>query len=287
MLVLWGHAYDFAFGRAKRTDGRVDALDFAELSDVLGRLQKTFGSADAKLDILGFDACDLATVEIACQLEPFAKYLIGSQVGIPIPGWPYDRVLERLRVPYGDGMSPPEFGAFVVRRYCESYGSERAVSLTLLDLGQASDLFEHADVLAETLAGTLVDPDLRAWIAYLFTRSQTDEGRPYVDLADLCLGLVRDSADEAVVEAARTLGDFLISPRPPLAGRSGEGIGRPFVVEHGRNSGRMARLNGVSIYAPHLLPARDFESVRPMYQTFSFAQRTRWSEVVHTLARLS
>ena len=33
MLVLWGHAYDFAFGRQRLRSGAIDALDFAELSD--------------------------------------------------------------------------------------------------------------------------------------------------------------------------------------------------------------------------------------------------------------
>src|SRR5258708_38675219 len=63
LLVLWGHAYDFAIGREKTSDGSIDALDFAELTRVLERLQLDFRAPGAKLDILGFDACDLATVE--------------------------------------------------------------------------------------------------------------------------------------------------------------------------------------------------------------------------------
>ena len=58
---------------------------------------------------------------MACQLQPFAKYLLGSEIGIPIPGWPYDRILDRLRNPKGRLMAPPEFGSYVVRRFCESY----------------------------------------------------------------------------------------------------------------------------------------------------------------------
>jgi hypothetical protein len=287
MLVLWGHAYDFALGRERKKDGTVDALDFAELSDVLQRLQKKSGITGAKLDILGFDVCDVATAEMACQLEPFAKYLVGSQIGVPIPGWPYDRILERLRIPYGRPMSPPEFGAFLVRRFCESYGAVRPVSLSLLDLSRVPALFERAGDLSDALAETVKMPDTREWIGYLFERSQTAAHKPYVDLADLCLTLARESGDETIREKAEALGDFLISPQPPLVGLSEEGVGRPFVVEHGRNAGYTARLNGVSIYAPHLVLARDYEAVRPLYQNFVFAQRTRWSEVVHTFARLS
>jgi hypothetical protein len=287
MLVLWGHAYDFAIGRERRADGTVDALDFAELTDVLHRLQKQYGDENPKLHILGFDACDVATVELACQLEPFAHYLLGSQIGVPLPGWPYDRILERLREPIGRVMRPAEFGSYVVRRFCESYGSDRPVSLSLLDLSRTSDLFDRTEALANALSGTMRSADGRDWLSYLFQESGTAPGRPFVDLADFCLTLVRQSGDLLVAEKAEALGNLLISPQPPLAGLSAEGTGRPFVVENGRNSGFAARLNGVSIYAPHLAAQRDYEAARPLYQNFSFAQRTRWSDIVHTLARLT
>lgn len=288
MLVLWGHAYDFALGRERTRSGTIDALDFAELSEVLEQLQEEFGApGEAKLDIVGFDACDLATVEMACQLQRFAKYLLGSQIGIPIPGWPYDRILDRLRYPQGRLMGPAELGSYVVRRFCESYVAKNPVSLSLLDLNRAPDLFAHAEVLAQILAGAIGDGDATNRLAQLFLRSQTADGRPYVDLADLCLTLARESGDALVAEAATALGNFLISPQPPLVGQSVEGAGRPFVIDHGRNAGNTARLNGISIYAPHVAPSNDFDSAQHLYQNFDFVQQTRWSELVHTLARLS
>jgi len=286
MLVLWGHAYDFAIGREHTRGGTIDALDFAELSGVLENLQRRFGATGAKLDILGFDACDLATVEMAYQLQPFAKYLLGSQIGIPLPGWPYDRVLDRLRTPYGSVMGPAELGSYIVRRFCESYSAQsRTVSLTLLDLNRAQDLADVTQVLALTLATAISNPDARDQIAYLFSQSRTAPGRPYVDVADLCLNLVRSSGNTFVIEAARTLGDFLLSPQPVVVGESETGAGRPFIVEHGRNTGLTARLNGLSIYAPHVVPGRDFNAVRHLYENFTFAQETQWNGLVHTLAR--
>lgn len=288
LLVLWGHAYDFAIGRAHTSRGTIDALDFAELSRVLERLQSEFGSPGAKLDILGFDACDLATVEMACQLQPFTSYLLGSEIGIPIPGWPYDRILDRLRNPIGDLMGPAELGSYIVRRFCESYmAASRTVSLTLLSLDRAHELTGVAEVLALTLATAIGDPGARDRLANLFSQSQTAAGKPYVDVADLCLNLVRSSGDPLIIEAARAFGDFLISPQPPLVGKSNEGARRPFVVEHGRNAGQTARLNGISIYAPHVAPNRDFDAVRHLYHNFVFAQETQWSGLVHALARPS
>jgi len=295
MLVLWGHAYDFAFARSRTREGVVDAIDFIELSSLLEHLQErikdwfkiTYGddsSVRPKLDIIGFDACDIATVEMACELEPFADYLLGSEIGIPIPGWPYDRILDRLRNPKDKVMTASEFGSYVVRRFCESYPASSPVSLTFLDLEKAPQLRSYADTLALALSLAIRDSGNRSLIMELFIRSRTGEDRPYVDVADLCLNLVLESQDSLIAGAAKSLGDLLLAPKPQLVGLSGQGTGRPFIVDHGRNAGELARLNGISLYAPHVAPANDFDAVRTLYNGFVFSRKTVWSGLVHALA---
>jgi hypothetical protein len=296
LLVLWGHAYNFAFGRSRTRSGVVDALDFHELSTILRHLQEGLrapmgaeGGADAlTLDIVGFDACEVATVEMAYQLQPFAKYLLGSQVGIPIPGWPYDRILDRLAEPEGRLMVPAEFGSYAVRRFCESYEASDPTSLTMIDLSRVPELKSHAELLALTLVSAIGDPDTRDRVVELFYRSQTAEGRTFVDVADLCLSLMRESGDTYVSEAARALGDFLVGPRPlRLIGRSETGEGRPLIIEHGRNAGELARLHGISLYAPHVAPDDDAVETQFLYDSFAFAQETRWSMLVRLLAQVA
>ncbi len=300
MLVLWGHAYRFGIGRTATRAG-IDALDFAELAAVLKQLQddykKDHGLAEPpKLDIIGFDACDLATIEMAYQLHPFAEYMLASQIGIPLPGWPYHRILDRIKNPEGSRvMGPAELGTYIVRRFCEAYqappedveGDEdmRTVSLTLLDLRRAQELDSLTEELARRLAIALdEDPDEQEKVLDLFARSQTIEDKPFVDVADLCLNLMRFCSDPAVALAAKALGDFLISPGPAVADESERGAGKPFVVEHGRNASQTARLHGISLYAPHVSASHDFESASHFYQKFVFAKNTLWSEVVHALA---
>jgi Clostripain family len=297
MLVLWGHAYDFAFARSKTRGGIVDAIDFVELSGMLQRLQdlmkaryRQFGDVSEErptLDIIGFDACDVATVELACELQPFAKYLLGSEISVPIPGWPYDRILDRLAKPEGRLMTAPEFGSYVVRRFCESYPALSPVSLTFLNLAETAEIRAPATLLALALAVAIGDCDQRHRIMDLFTRSQTGENRPYVDVVDFCLNLVRYSGDPLVAEAARALGDLLLGARPPVVGKRSTGGGLPFIVEHGRNACELARLNGVSLYAPQVACGNDFDAVRGLYDRFVFAQETAWSGLVHALARPS
>jgi hypothetical protein len=105
-------------------------------------------------------------------------------------------------------------------------------------------------------------------------------------VADLCLNLRRETRHPLAIEAARALGDFLLSPGPQVVGQSQSGDGRPLIVEHGRNAGELARLNGISLYAPHVA-SNDFEAVRGIYDQFVFAERTLWGKLVHLLAQVS
>ena len=289
MLVLWGHSYQFAVGQTPTPDG-VDALDFKELADVLERLKPAraaLGLPGKVFDIVGFDACDLATVEVALQLEPVADYLLASEMGIPLPGWPYDRALERLANPKGRAMGAAELGWYTVRRYCEKYrADDRAVSLTLLGLSGAQDVAARVEVLARKLALAVArSGEQKATILELFSRSQTDVDKPFVDVADLCLNLMRECDNPSVKLAAEAVGNLLITPDPVRPGRSKTGAGRPLVQEHGRNAAKTARLNGVSLYAPHVAGPHDFQAAESAYARFQFAQRSVWNQLVHNMAR--
>lgn len=301
LLVLWGHAYRFALGREKTPTG-VDALDVGEFAAALqafqNRARQEYGLEPdeiPRLDIVGFDACDISTLELANQLQPFARYLIGSQIGIPLPGWPYDTILERLSNPRdGRPMSPPDFGRFAVRKFCEDYafkdpdGRTLPVSLTLLDLDRAPEAFDAAEDLAGALATACGDDanELETVIEQ-FAASQTIEGKPFIDVADFCLNLSRRSDSAPVRLAAARLGNILIRPSldsPTLAAPE-EGARGSLIVEHGRNAHQTAKLHGVSLYAPHILgEAYDWRNSRFWYQKFDFTGETYWCRLVHVLS---
>jgi len=297
MLVLWGHAYRFAIGHTETLAG-IDALDFAELAAVLAVFQERVRhqyslKEPPKLDIVAFDACDLATIEMACQLAPYAGYLLSSQIGIPLPGWPYGRVLERLAEPKDRLMGPAEFGSWTVRRYCEFYRPfEQVVSLSHLDLSYARALSQLTDRLARALAIAMDDdPDELALVSRVFESSQTAEGAPFVDVVTLCRLLMRFSGSDPVRAAAKALGDALFGPRSVPGGQNAVGVPKsqtgeckPFVVEHGSNSSEGAGLHGVSLYAPHVAPGHDFGAASHFYEKFVFVRDTLWRDLVRALA---
>lgn len=297
MLVLWGHAYQFAMGRQETPTG-VDGIDMAELADALRRFQDRAHVAEASaewrpmLDIIGFDTCDAATLELANQLNPFARYLLASQIGVPLPGWPYHTVLERVVERRGGRtMKPEELGSFVVRKFCEEYaqpgsdGQPRPVSLTLLDLARAPEAFDVAEVLAGAIARACAeDADEMARTIQHFISSQTIDGKPFIDVADFCLNLARHSRDEHVRRHAGVLGDILIRPlqETRIAGSDARGS---FIVEHGRNALQTALLNGASLYAPHVVDDDlEWREIRFWYNKFDLTGETFWGRLVHVLA---
>jgi hypothetical protein len=134
------------------------------------------------------------------------------------------------------------------------------------------------------LAIAMSDPDTRGQILAVFFDSQTEPGKPFVDAADLCLNLLGLRQYPVLSQRARDLGDYLVAHHGNVVGRSKVAEGWPLVAEHGRNSGSLVRLNGLSLYAPHVAPPAEPEMVRRLYDELSFAKATEWGGLVHKLA---
>ncbi|MBN9418192.1 MAG: hypothetical protein J0I12_22270 [Candidatus Eremiobacteraeota bacterium] len=61
-----------------------------QLKQALDTAQQATGQ---KLDILGFDACQMAAVEVASEIKDNAKFMIASQALEGREGWPYSHIL--------------------------------------------------------------------------------------------------------------------------------------------------------------------------------------------------
>ncbi len=295
MLVLWGHAFRFAVSHTLAPT-RTEALDFGELANVLWRA-KLNPRLDGKHSIIGFDACEVATIEVANRLRNYAAYMVASETIVPEPGWPYDKVLDHLkRSRNGVLMKPENLGEYIVRRFCEDYAKKNSkskttsVSMTLLDLEKAGAVANAVEALALGISTVAKKGDQAevTRIGDLFQFSQTAEKKPFIDVATLCFHLARHAESNEVRTPAIVLGDLLLRP-----GTAGEGRGS-FIVEHGRNSHDTAILQGISLYAPSVaLDSHDIGKAMDVYSVLANGvprnllqegQETAWSQVVYALA---
>src|SRR4029450_11700723 len=64
-----------------------------ELAKALEPFVETYGP----LDVIGFDACNMATFEVAHALRPWAKMMVGSQSTVGWAGLQYGEALGYLR----------------------------------------------------------------------------------------------------------------------------------------------------------------------------------------------
>lgn len=138
-LILWDHGNGPVMGYGKDMLFDNDSLTLQEMATALE--DSPFGPEN-KLKWVGFDACLMASAELACIWAPYADYLVASQEVEPAFGWNYDfmstvcssdtrQVLTDLAQGYLDAC----LAYFDERGY-----EDRDTTLSCMDLSYAAEL---------------------------------------------------------------------------------------------------------------------------------------------------
>lgn len=106
--------------------------------------------AGKKLDLVSFDACSLAQVEIIAAVAPYADYLVASTDTVSGLGFSYDDVLEALSL--DTGITAKELGTVMADSYCDR---TEAMDQTKLHTNATMGVFDLAAIPA--LATALSD----------------------------------------------------------------------------------------------------------------------------------
>jgi hypothetical protein len=203
-LVLWNHGDGWRTANALKrerksicydlTDGG-DALDLVELEQALSAV--TQGGA-RPLDLLAFDACLMAMIEIDAQVRPYVDVRVASEETEPSAGYPYDLILADLH-------AHPEWDArrlaqAVVERYHEEYNGE---TMSSVDLGGTyGAMIGAVDELAQAL---LTHRATEFAVVEEVRRSVQQFYGSYVDLYDLAEQLAASSTEAEVRRAAQAV----------------------------------------------------------------------------------
>jgi hypothetical protein len=176
ILVVWGHgARAFPSGRSATTLYSVGvAVPTAE------ELGSSWPTGVAKPDIIGYDACRMATVSSVLWLAEFFPdaYFVGSMVPEPASGWPYFEFLRILREPWG----PRPVASAIVEAYAASVDSADWC-MVALELGAVKDPTSGARFLANDLSVLLGSPARSA--GELFSAAQGADIQDDTNLVDL------------------------------------------------------------------------------------------------------
>jgi len=131
VLDFWDHGNGFE--SVCWDQGDEDWLDCPKL----GQIMDTVGF----IDIVAFDACDMAHAEAYYELIGHADYVVGSEESVPLDGFPYDTDAQDLvNNPTQDTLT---YAIELVTNYGEYYGALKGfndVTLSAVDVGQLSAL---------------------------------------------------------------------------------------------------------------------------------------------------
>lgn len=164
-IVFWDHGSG-AFNRNMTTraccydDTTGSFLKDNDLQLALAYAQKLRGGK--KTEVVAFDACLMADIEVAFALASYADYLVASQETIPGEGYGYDQILAR---PSLGRMTPRQFAINTVAAYETVYhGVTADYTLAAIDLSKINKVADNINLLAQQLAEVMKGPDGKIFI---------------------------------------------------------------------------------------------------------------------------
>jgi hypothetical protein len=114
-LIFWDHGSAYAgYG----VDENFDKQKSMTLPVMRSALEQARAQTGIHFDMIGFDACLMASTEVAYALAPYADYLAASEELEPGSGWDYKAVLSSLA--QNPGMNGGQFGRIIADGYLAS-----------------------------------------------------------------------------------------------------------------------------------------------------------------------
>ncbi len=246
-LILWDHGGGpiFGYGSDEYQEGK-----FMSLSMIKKALSDSPFGPERKLEYVGFDACLMASVEVAYSLVDYTDYLVASEEAEPGAGWDYGFLGEIT--PDTDTVTLTKSIVDYYDAYYGKYSYIKGVTLSVMRLNKIDNVEKYLNKLFENIDDNL-DIDYST-ITRTRKNSKSFGRDPYgeytfdlIDLVDFANRLP-EKYSEDVNNLKSSINDFVIY-----------------------NKSDLQDSYGVSIYFPYEF--RDYlSSIMTIYDGFGFAR---------------
>ena len=227
-LIFWDHGGGSLTGYGY--DEKYANAGSMPLSGIRTALDTACSKANLTFDMIGFDACLMATVENALMLTPYADYLIASEETEPGVGWYYTNWLTALS--QNPSLSTLELGQKIVDDFvdvCAQKCRGQQTTLSVVDLAELEQTVpEQLQAFAASTSDLIQNQqyqkvsNARSGAREFATSSQIDQ----VDLTHLALQLG--------TKESKALANALLS-----------------AVKYNRTASNMTNAYGLSVYFPY------------------------------------
>lgn len=189
-VTFWNHGGGSVSGAAFDELHGLDSLDLAEMYQAFDAVWPADTEHPA-LELVGFDTCLMATVDVASTFRNFAKYLVASEEVEPGNGWLYSGWLGALAE--NTDMDGAALGTAICDTYyqgCEAVGTQDQTTLSVTDLSRLEPLLDAYESFGqEALAAAAEDPGFFAELGRAAARSENYGGNTreqgYTNMVDL------------------------------------------------------------------------------------------------------
>ena len=141
-VTFWNHGGGSVSGAAFDELYEMDSLDLSEMYQAFNEVWPA-DQANPALELVGFDTCLMATVDVAAVFQNFSRYLVASEEVEPGNGWLYSGWLGELA--QNPGMDGGDLGIAICNTYyegCEAVGTEAQTTLSVTDLTKLTPLLD-------------------------------------------------------------------------------------------------------------------------------------------------
>jgi hypothetical protein len=256
-LIISDHGSSWQGIASDETDDNA-FLSLPDLDAALKNAQREGGFG--KLDLIGFDACLMAQVDVFQTAQPYARVGVASAELEPGDGWAWHTWLQGLVDE--PGQDAASVSKLIIDTYIESYedGNDERPTLSSWDLDKFDPVVSGVDALAQAMdadmAGSYTAIGEARSYAEAYAQPRPEEVNA-IDLGHFAQLLRQQGAGDSVVSAARELEGALD------AARIAEGHARLH-----------ANSTGISVFFPQLeeLYIDAYEQASPL------PVRTKWAD---------
>ena len=219
MLVLWGHGGDLFTGIGP------DKGRWLDLKDIRDGLRWP----GVHMNVVGFDACYMGSLEIYDSLAPYTDTIVSSQVEEQENGWNYTAVVEKITAE--PQINEEMLALFLVDCYADSYSSRGDVAMAAVDTHMLNRSFMPAfEAWAALMERQLYPEDS------VITRIRNASLPYYKDMIDLPTMLFLTNMTGDASKELRDAAKYLL-----------EQSKRPFIKEY---HSQLYNINGMGLYFP-------------------------------------
>ncbi|WP_457600699.1 clostripain-related cysteine peptidase [Hydrogenivirga sp.] len=137
ILIFWDHGGAYR-GFGWDTNYQSDRLTLTEIKQALS-------NSGINFDLIGFDACLMASLEVAKVMKPYASYMVASEESEPGHGWNYTPVITYMV--QNPDASVVDIAKKMVDEFMNHPDADSGKTLSVIDLSEVDTIVQALDNL--------------------------------------------------------------------------------------------------------------------------------------------